>query len=60
MLGLVILFAILAIIFGFWGFGLAAATVWVGVKVLFWVWTVLLLISFFSWLGRERGPRPMP
>ena len=59
MLGLVVLFAILAIIFGFWGFGVAAATVWVGVKILFWVWIVLMIISFFGWLGRAQGTRPL-
>lgn len=60
MLGLVILFAILAIIFGIWGFGVAAATAWAGVKILFWVWIVLLILSFLGWGGGWYRRRPLP
>jgi hypothetical protein len=51
MLGLLILFAILAIIFGFWGFAVTA--VWVGIKVLFWVFIALFILSL---LGTFAGP----
>jgi hypothetical protein len=34
---LAILFAVLTIIFGVWGFLFAAQVAWVGIKVLFWV-----------------------
>jgi uncharacterized membrane protein YtjA (UPF0391 family) len=60
MLGLVILFAILAIIFGIWGFGAAAATTWVGVQVLFWVFIALLVLSLLGWGGGYWRRRPLP
>ena len=61
MLGLVILFAILAVIFGIWGFGAAAGTAWAGAKVLFWVWIVLLILSFIGGSWRGWGYRqPLP
>ncbi len=56
MIGLIILFAILAIIFGFWGF--AAAAVWVGIKVLFWVFIALLILSIIGSLFRPWGRVP--
>jgi len=59
-LGLVILFAILAIIFGVWGFGFAAATAWAGVKILFWVFIVLLVLSLFGWGGGYYRREPLP
>ncbi len=54
MVGLIVLFLILSIIFGFWGF--AAATVWVGIKVLFWVFIALLIISIIGALFRPGRP----
>ncbi len=59
MLWLIILFAILAIIFGAWGFGAAAATAWVGAKVLFWIFLVLFILSLLGggW-GWRRYPPP--
>ncbi len=57
MLALAILFAILAIIFGFWGFGAAAATAWAGAQVLFWVFVVLFVLSL---LGGFWWRRPVP
>ncbi len=48
----VILFAILAIIFGFWGF--AVTPVWVGVKVLFWIVVALFILSLLGGIFRYR------
>lgn len=56
MLWLAILFAVLAIIFGVWGFGAAAATAWVGAKVLFWVWLVLFIITLLAGVAWPRRP----
>ncbi len=56
MWGLVILFIILCIIFGFWGFAVEAA--WVGAKVLFWICIVLLVLSLLG--GAFSGPRRVP
>ena len=53
MIALVLLFAILAIIFGFWAF--AAVAVWVGIKVLFWVFIALLILSLIGSFFRT-GP----
>ncbi len=58
MIAFVILFAILAAIFGFWGF--AVATVWIGVKVLFWVFVVLLVLSILGSVLRPWGTAPPP
>jgi len=58
MLGLAILFAILAIVFGFWGFGAAAATAWAGARILFWVFVVLFILSLLSWPARPYWRRP--
>jgi len=57
MLGLAILFAVLAIIFGIWGFGAAAATAWAGAKILFWVFVALFILSL---LGSTWTRRPLP
>ena len=56
MLWLAIMFLILAIIFGVLGFGAAAGLAWVGFKVLFFVFIVLLIISLIAGWGR----RPIP
>ncbi len=58
LLGLVILFAILAIIFGVWSFGFAANVAWAGAKVLFWVFIVLLILSLLGWGFGTRTPAP--
>jgi uncharacterized membrane protein YtjA (UPF0391 family) len=58
MLWLAILFAILAIIFGIWGFGTASATAWAGAKILFWIWVVLFIIALLSGLAWPRRPVP--
>jgi uncharacterized membrane protein YtjA (UPF0391 family) len=55
MFWLAVLFAILAIIFGFWAF--AATVVWVGAKVLFWI---LLALFILSLLGGALRPRRLP
>jgi uncharacterized membrane protein YtjA (UPF0391 family) len=51
MLWLALVCAILAIIFGFWGF---AAMAWVGLKILFWIFVALFILSL---LGSLWGPR---
>jgi uncharacterized membrane protein YtjA (UPF0391 family) len=56
MIGLVILFAILAIIFGFWGF---AATAVLAIKVLFWIFVALFILSLLGSLFRPTRP-PVP
>ncbi len=58
MLWLVVLFAILAIIFGVWGFGIAAAATWVGIKVLFWIFVVLFVLSLLGGGWWRRRPLP--
>jgi uncharacterized membrane protein YtjA (UPF0391 family) len=64
MLGLVILFAILAIIFAVSGFGLAAGVAWEGARILFWIFIALLILSFLGGLSSgwgwpwRRGPLP--
>jgi uncharacterized membrane protein YtjA (UPF0391 family) len=59
MLGLVILFLILCIVFGWWGF--AAAAVWVGAKILFWIFVALLILSVLGWVaGNRASPLPPP
>jgi uncharacterized membrane protein YtjA (UPF0391 family) len=62
MLFFVILFAILAIVFGFWGFGAGAAVAWAGAQILFWVFLVLFVISLLGgWsTGWGRPRRPLP
>ncbi len=54
---LAILFAVLTIIFGVWGFMFAAAVTWVGIKVLFWVCLALFILSA---LGLAGGPSRTP
>ena len=54
---LAILFAILTIVFGIWGFAFAASVTWVGVKVLFWVCLVLFVLSL---LGSAARPGQAP
>ena len=56
MLGLAILFAILAIVFGIWGYGAAAATAWGGAQILFWVFIALFILSLLggTWTARSR------
>ncbi len=57
LLWLVAVFAILTIVFGMWGFAFAAATTWAGVKVLFWVFLVLFVLSL---LGALMPRQPYP
>jgi hypothetical protein len=59
LLAAVVLFAILAIVFGVWGFVFAAEAVWVGVRILFWVFLVLFVLSLLGW-GWGSGRRPIP
>jgi uncharacterized membrane protein YtjA (UPF0391 family) len=62
MLGLAILFAVLAIIFGIWGFATAAAVAWAGAKILFWIFLILFVLTLIAWPwgpGYRRGP-PLP
>jgi hypothetical protein len=53
-------FAILAIIFGVLGFAFAAAAVWTGIRVLFWVFLVLFGLSLLGWGWGPEGRRPLP
>jgi uncharacterized membrane protein YtjA (UPF0391 family) len=59
-IALVILFVILAIIFGFWGYGAVAAAPWVGAPILFWICIALLVLSLIGWGGGSYYRRPMP
>lgn len=54
MLLLAILFAILAVVFGLWGF--TATVAWAGAKVFFWVFAVLFVISLLGGLFRSPAP----
>lgn len=54
MLWLAIVFAILAILFGFWGFGAAAGVAWAGAQILFWICVVLFVLSLLG--GYWRRP----
>jgi uncharacterized membrane protein YtjA (UPF0391 family) len=58
MIGLIVLFIVLAIVAGIIGFGAAATAGMIVVKVLFWIFIALLIISLISWLmsGFRRGP----
>jgi hypothetical protein len=56
-IGLMILFGILAVIFGIWGFVFAAQVTWVGIKVLFWVCLAAFILSA---LGLTSGPTRTP
>lgn len=58
MLCLAIVFAILAIIFGLWGFGTAASVAWSGAVVLFWIFIVLFIVALLSGLWPPRRPLP--
>ena len=59
LLPLAILFAVLSVIFGVWVFAFAAHVAWEGVKVLFWVFVVLFLLSLLGWgVGGTRSPAP--
>jgi len=60
MIFLMVLFAILAIIFGVLGFGAAAATAWSGVTMLFWIFVVLFILSLVSWGAGYGYRRPLP
>ncbi len=59
LLWLVLLFAILCIVFGVWGFGVAAAAAWVGIRIIFWVCVALLILSILGWAFGSRGS-PVP
>jgi hypothetical protein len=55
---LAVLFAILAVLFGVWGF--ATAVVWEGIRILFWACVALFVLSLMGSLVRDTGPqRPM-
>ena len=54
MLAALVIFAILAIVFGVWGF--AAAVVWEGAKIIFWICVVLFVLSVIGWFTRRSGP----
>jgi uncharacterized membrane protein YtjA (UPF0391 family) len=47
---------ILAIVFGVLGFGVASTMAWVGFKVLFFIFIVLLIISLIAGWGRRGVP----
>ncbi len=59
LLALVALFGILAIIFGVWTFGFAVEATWVGIKVLFWVFVALFVLSLLGWGLGSRGAPPV-
>jgi uncharacterized membrane protein YtjA (UPF0391 family) len=59
---LVILFAILTILFGAWGFAVGAA--WAGARILFWIFLALFIVSWLTlgagWpMGGGRRERPL-
>jgi len=57
MLHWAVVFLILAIIAGLFGFGLVAGTAWTIAKVLFFVFLVLFILSLvFGW----GSPQPLP
>jgi uncharacterized membrane protein YtjA (UPF0391 family) len=56
MLWWAIVFLILAIVFGVLGFGVAATMAWVGFKILFIIFIVLLIISLITGWGRRTLP----
>lgn len=58
MAALVVLFAILSVIFGVWGFGTATAA-WGGVQILFWIFLALFILSLLAW-GGSWNPRRRP
>jgi len=57
MLHYAIVFFIIAIIAGLFGFGVVASAFAGIAKILFWVFVVLLIISLVAHGGRGRGPR---
>lgn len=57
MLALAMLFAILAIVFGIWGFGMAAGVAWAGAQILFWVFIALFILTLVSGTWTRR---PLP
>jgi uncharacterized membrane protein YtjA (UPF0391 family) len=57
MLGLAILFLIIAVIAALFGFGLVAGTAWLAAKVLFFVFIVLFVLTLIFG-GWRRGPIP--
>jgi hypothetical protein len=59
LLALVVLFGILAIVFGVWTFAFAAEVTWVGIKILFWAFVVLFLLSVVGWGLGARGAPPV-
>jgi uncharacterized membrane protein YtjA (UPF0391 family) len=61
MAALVILFAILSVIFGVWGFGSASAAAWGGVQILFWIFLGLFILALLAWGGSfSSRQRPLP
>jgi hypothetical protein len=58
-LGLLVLFGILTVVFGVWGFLFAASVAWVGIKVLFWVCLAIFILSALGMSTRPTGS-PMP
>ena len=57
MLGLAILFLIIALIAAMFGFGIVAGTAFLAAKVLFFVFIVLFVITLLFG-GWRRGPIP--
>jgi uncharacterized membrane protein YtjA (UPF0391 family) len=57
MLGLAILFLIIAVIAALFGFGLVAGTAWMAAKILFFVFIVLFVLTLIFG-GWRRGPIP--
>jgi hypothetical protein len=53
MLWLVLVFSILSVVFRFWAF---AAAAWIGLKILFWVFLVLLNLSLIGTIFRSPVP----
>ncbi len=55
---LVLLFGVLAIVFGVWTFGFAAHVAWDGIKIIFWVCVALFVLSLLGWGIGSRGTAP--
>lgn len=51
MVALVVLFAILSVIFGVWGFGTTSAVAFGGVQILFWIFLALFVLCLLAWGG---------
>jgi hypothetical protein len=52
---LVLLFGVLALVFGVWTFAFAAEAAWVGIKFIFYACVGLFILSLIGWGIGSRG-----